>query len=196
MMKRSFDLLASLTGIVLLSPLLLLLALLILAGSGWPVFYRQWRVGRHGKDFRLIKFRTMKNRADQQGLLTVSDRDPRITGIGAFLRRYKLDELPQLLNVMVGDMSLVGPRPEVRRYVDLYTEEQKRVLNVRPGITDPASILYAEENKLLSAAENPEAHYIKVIMPEKLRINLNYISERSFGRDLAILFRTVARILG
>jgi lipopolysaccharide/colanic/teichoic acid biosynthesis glycosyltransferase len=159
------------------------------------VFYRQLRVGRFGKDFRLWKFRTMRPDSDKKGLLTVGGRDPRVTRVGFYLRKYKLDELPQLLNVLSGDMSLVGPRPEVRKYVELYSPEQKRVLEVRPGITDYASIEYSDENELLARSADPERTYIDEVMPAKLRLNMKYIEEKSFATDIKIIFRTIRKIV-
>lgn len=195
MLKRCFDLLMSGLGLLVLSPLFVLMALWIKCDSKGPVFYRQVRVGRHGKDFRLFKFRSMRVGSDRKGLITVGGHDPRITRSGYFIRKYKLDELPQLINVFIGDMSLVGPRPEVRKYVDLYTPEQRHVLDVRPGITDPASIRYRNENELLGAADDPERYYVDVILPDKLRLNLDYVARHSFGHDLSIIFQTFAAIL-
>ncbi len=195
MLKRCFDLLMSGLGLLVLSPLFVLMALWIKCDSKGPVFYRQVRVGRHGKDFRLFKFRSMRVGSDCKGLITVGGHDPRITRSGYFIRKYKLDELPQLINVFIGDMSLVGPRPEVRKYVDLYTPEQRHVLDVRPGITDPASIRYRNENELLGAADDPERYYVDVILPDKLRLNLDYVARHSFGHDLSIIFQTFAAIL-
>lgn len=151
----------------------------------------QIRVGKNNKDFKLYKFRSMRVNSDKQGLLTVGSKDNRITKAGYFIRKYKIDELPQLLNVLKGDMSFVGPRPEVRRYVEMYNEEQKQVLKVRPGITDPASIKYRNENDLLSKAEDPEQYYITNIMPDKLRINIDYINNRTFLKDIKIIFQTI-----
>ncbi len=195
MLKRCFDLLMSGLGLLVLSPLFVLMALWIKCDSKGPVFYRQVRVGRHGKDFRLFKFRSMRVGSDCKGLITVGGHDPRITRSGYFIRKYKLDELPQLINVFIGDMSLVGPRPEVRKYVDLYTPEQRHVLDVRPGITDPASIRYRNENELLGAADDPERYYVDVILPDKLRLNLDYVARHSFGHYLSIIFQTFAAIL-
>ncbi len=196
MLKRLFDIVCSLTGIVILSPILLLISLAIIITSGWPVFYLQSRVGLNEKEFKLFKFRSMHNDADKKGLLTVGGRDPRITPVGYFLRRFKLDELPQLFNVLFGSMSLVGPRPEVRKYTGLYNEEQKKVLTVKPGITDYASIEYINENELLSKSPDPETTYIKEIMPAKLNLNLKYIKEAGLGTDLKIIFRTIGKIFG
>ncbi len=181
---------ASGLGLLLVSPIFVVLAIWIKLDSQGPVFYRQVRVGRGNKDFRLFKFRSMRVGADKQGLITIGGRDPRVTRSGYFIRKYKLDELPQLINVFVGDMSLVGPRPEVRKYVDMYTEEQLHVLDVRPGITDAASIAYRNENELLEQAENPDQYYIEVIMPDKLRINLEYVTHHSFWGDIRLIFQT------
>lgn len=194
MLKRLFDIFFSLTGIILLSPLLLFISLAVALGSPGGAFYRQWRVGRHNRDFRLIKFRTMRPGSDKSGLLTVGGRDPRITAIGYYLRKYKLDELPQLFNVLGGSMSLVGPRPEVRRYVEMYNPQQLEVLSVRPGITDYASLEYFSENELLASATDPEATYIREVMPAKLALNRKYISEAGLITDLRIIFRTIRRI--
>ena len=152
-------------------------------------------VGKGNRDFYLYKFRTMTANVSEQGFLTIGERDDRIIGIGYFLRKYKLDELPQLLNVFKGDMSLVGPRPEVRQYVDLYTREQREVLSVKPGITDYASIEYSNESELLGKSENPQETYITQIMPAKLKLNLKYIAEQSFLTDIKIIFNTLRRIL-
>ncbi len=193
-MKRLFDILFSFLGLIVLLPFFIIIILLIKLTSQGPVFYVQQRVGQQGKDFGVFKFRTMHVDADKKGLLTVGGRDPRITGVGYFLRKYKLDELPQLINVLLGNMSLVGPRPEVRKYVELYTAEQRKVLNVKPGITDYASLEYFEENELLGKSSNPEETYIKEVMPKKLQLNLKYIEEAGLFTDLKLIFRTVARI--
>ncbi len=194
-MKRIFDVTASGLGLLLLSPLFLIMAIWIKADSPGPVFYRQTRVGRGNRDFRLFKFRSMKVGADKKGLITVGGRDPRVTRSGYYIRKYKLDELPQLINVFKGDMSLVGPRPEVRKYVDLYTPEQLHVLDVRPGITDLASIRYRNENELLAQACDPEQYYREVVMQDKLRINSEYIADRSFFKDIKIIFLTFKAIV-
>lgn len=194
-MKRIFDLLVSLVVILVLSPLLLLLAILVKLESKGPVLYLQERIGKDMKPFLICKFRTMVTGADRKGLLTVGGRDPRITRVGYYLRKYKLDELPQLFNVVRGEMSLVGPRPEVRKYVELYTPEQLRVLSVKPGITDYASIAYVNENEILGKASDPEKTYIEQIMPEKLELNLKYISEKSLLTDFKIILRTVSSIV-
>ena len=195
MVKRLFDIVASGCGLLVLSPLFVVLAIWIKLDSKGPVFYRQVRVGRNNKDFKLFKFRSMRVGADKQGLITVGGHDPRITRSGYFIRKYKLDEFPQLINVFIGDMSLVGPRPEVRKYVDMYTLEQLRVLSVRPGITDLASIRYRNENELLEQAENPDEYYEQVIMQDKLRINLEYVENHSFWNDIKLIFMTFWEIV-
>lgn len=195
MLKRLFDIFSSLIGLIILLPFLFIISIWIVIDSRGGVFYRQVRVGKNSKDFRLWKFRTMKTDSDKKGLLTVGGRDPRITGIGYYLRKYKIDELPQLLNVLVGDMSLVGPRPEVRKYVDMYSPEQLHVLDVQPGITDYASIEYSNENELLAKSADPEKTYIEEVMPAKLKLNMKYIEEKNFGTDLKIIFRTIGKIL-
>ena len=195
MVKRLFDIVASGCGLLVLSPLFVVLAIWINLDSKGPVFYRQVRVGRNNKDFKLFKFRSMRVGADKQGLITVGGHDPRITRSGYFIRKYKLDEFPQLINVFIGDMSLVGPRPEVRKYVDMYTPEQMRVLSVRPGITDLASIRYRNENELLEQAENPDEYYEQVIMQDKLRINLEYVENHSFWNDIKLIFMTFWEIV-
>ena len=190
-MKRLFDITASFFGIIILSPLLIFIGLWVGLSSKGGVFYKQIRVGKNNKDFKLYKFRSMRVNSDKQGLLTVGSKDSRITKAGYFIRKYKIDELPQLFNVLKGDMSFVGPRPEVRRYVDLYSKEQMKVLSVRPGITDPASIKYRNENDILSSASNPEEYYIQHIMPDKLKINIDYINTRTFIKDIKIIFQTI-----
>ena len=190
-----FDITASGLGLLVLSPLFLVLAVWIKLDSPGPVFYRQVRVGRGNKDFRLFKFRSMRVGSDKKGLITVGGHDPRVTRSGYYIRKYKLDELPQLINVFIGDMSLVGPRPEVRKYVDLYTPEQLRVLDVRPGITDMASIRYRNENELLEQAADPEQYYRDVVMQDKLRINLEYVADHSFVKDLKIIFMTFKAVV-
>ena len=191
-MKRLFDIVCSFFGLVILSPLFIFLSLWVGLSSRGGVFYKQRRVGLNGRDFTLYKFRSMAVGSDKKGLLTVGGKDSRVTKAGYFIRKYKLDELPQLFNVLKGDMSFVGPRPEVRKYVDMYSEEQKRVLSVRPGITDIASMKYRNENDILAKAENPEQYYIDVIMPDKLALNLEYIDTRNFFRDIKLIFRTIA----
>ena len=190
-----FDILASGIGIIILSPVLLIIALRIKTGSDGPVFFKQVRVGKDGKEFEILKFRTMVVDAEKMGRQITVGADNRITKVGGFLRKYKLDELPQLFNVFKGDMSLVGPRPEVPRYVKLYTEEQRKVLNVKPGITDLASIRYRDENELLGQAENPDEFYINTIMPDKLALNLEYINKRNVFYDIYIIIETIIKCL-
>lgn len=190
MMKRLFDIIASGLGLLVLSPLFLILALWIKLDSQGPVFYRQMRVGKDNKDFRIFKFRSMRVGADKGSLVTIGGRDPRITRSGYIIRKLKLDELPQLINVFVGDMSLVGPRPEVRHYVNYWTPEQMHVLDVRPGITDPASIKFRNENELMEKAENPEEYYIHVIMQEKLKLYIDYVNHHSFFGDIGLILKT------
>lgn len=194
-MKRIFDVFASGCGLLVLSPLFLIMAIWIKLDSAGPVFYRQTRVGRGNKDFRLFKFRSMVIGADKKGLITVGGRDPRITRSGYFIRKYKLDEFPQLINVFLGDMSLVGPRPEVRKYVDMYTTEQLHVLDVRPGVTSLASIRYRNENDILAAAEDPDKCYIEKVMPDKLAIDLEYVANHSFCYDIKLIFMTFWEIV-
>lgn len=194
-MKRLFDIFFSFFGLLFIFPILLVVAIIITVTSKGGVFYRQVRVGKNNKDFRIFKFRTMHVDADKLGLLTVGGRDPRVTKIGYYLRKYKLDELPQLINVFIGDMSFVGPRPEVRKYVDLYTEEQQKVLKVQPGITDLASIEFRNENEILSKQENPDKYYIDVIMPRKIEVNLRYLKNRSLLKDIEVIFKTFKVIL-
>jgi len=193
-MKRLFDFVVALCGLVILSPLLVILSLVILVTMGWPVFYLQERVGRNGRLFKIIKFRSMKRNADREGPAITIGGDPRITPAGRLLRKYKLDELPQLVNVVTGDMAIVGPRPEVPEYVKLYTEEQKRVLSVRPGLTDMASIVYRDEEKVLARYEDSRKAYIEKIMPAKLRLNLTYLDKAGFWADLSLIFKTIERI--
>ena len=175
----------------MLSPLFIVLAIWIKLDSKGPVFYRQVRVGRHNKDFRIFKFRSMRVGADKGSLVTIGGHDSRITRSGYFIRKFKFDELPQLINVFIGDMSLVGPRPEVRHYVDYWTEEQMHVLDVLPGITDPASIKFRNENEMMEKAEDPEKYYIEVIMQEKLRLYLEYVRKHSFLGDIGLIFKTI-----
>ena len=190
MLKRLFDIVASGLGLVVLSPLFLILAIWIKLDSKGPVFYRQVRVGYKNKDFRIYKFRSMRVGADKGSLVTIGGHDPRVTRSGYFIRKFKFDELPQLINVFLGDMSLVGPRPEVRHYVDYWTPEQMRVLDVRPGITDPASIKFRNENELMEKAEDPEKYYIEVIMQEKIKLYLEYVEKHNFFYDLGLIFKT------
>ncbi len=193
-MKRLFDFVFSLFALLILSPFLLMISLIIVIDDFGKVFFLQKRVGKHNKDFYLIKFRTMYPGSDKKGLLTVGKKDERITRIGRILRKYKLDELPQFINVLIGSMSLVGPRPEVRKYVDLYNENQIKVLTVKPGITDYASILYKNENEILAKSDDPEKTYIEEIMPHKLALNLEYIENVSFRKDIKIIAKTLFEI--
>ena len=180
--------------LVVLLPEWLVVALLIVFDSRGGVFYSQLRVGKDNRDFRLYKFRTMRTDADSKGLITVGARDSRVTRVGYYLRKYKIDEFPQLLNILKGDMSIVGPRPEVRKYVDLYTPEQMRVLSVRPGLTDYASIRYVNENEVLAASPDPERTYIEEVMPAKLALNLQYIDNQSLAEDFRLIFKTFMAI--
>ncbi len=193
-MKRAFDIAFALLLLLLLLPLLLLIACCVAFTSAGGAFFRQVRVGRNGGEFRLLKFRTMRTGSEAKGQLTIGGRDPRVTGVGFWLRKTKLDELPQLWNVLVGDMSVVGPRPEVPRYVALYSSEQRAVLSVRPGITGMASINYIDENELLAKAADPERAYIEVVMPAKLALDLRYVREQSLGLDVRIIAATVRRV--
>ncbi len=194
-MIRFFDILISLVGLVVLSPVLLLVYVAIVCESRGGGFYCQQRVGKDGKDFLLYKFRSMRAGSDKKGLLTVGGRDPRVTRVGQFVRKYKIDELPQLFNVLKGDMSLVGPRPEVRKYVELYTPEQGKVLSVRPGITDYASIEYMDENTILGQATDPDKAYVEQIMPDKIRYNMKYIENRSLKEYFKVIFLTLTHIV-
>jgi lipopolysaccharide/colanic/teichoic acid biosynthesis glycosyltransferase len=194
-MLRFFDLLFSAAGLLFLSPFWGIIALLIAIDSKGGVFYRQTRVGKNGVDFKLLKFRTMIAHADNGSLITIGEKDSRITRAGYFLRKYKLDELPQLFNVLKGDMSLVGPRPEVRKYVNLYTCEQRKVLSVVPGITDYASIEYMDENRILGSSSDPDKTYIEQVMPDKIRYNMKYINNRSPKEYFKIIFLTVLQII-
>ncbi len=194
-MKRLFDLVVSTIILLVFLPFGILLAIAILLESRGGVFYRQERVGRLGKTFRLWKFRTMRVNADKLGKLTVGMRDPRITRVGYFIRKVKLDEFPQFLNVLSGEMSIVGPRPEVQEYVDLYTADQREILNVKPGITDYASLEYFKENELLGKAENPRETYINEIMPAKIELNKKYIAKPTLGTDISIMWKTFLKII-
>lgn len=189
-MKRLFDIIASGLGLLILSPLFLVVSIWIKCDSKGPVFYRQVRVGRNNKDFRIFKFRSMRLGSDKGSLVTIGGRDPRVTRSGYYIRKFKIDELPQLINVFIGDMSLVGPRPEVRHYVNFWTPEQMRVLDVRPGITDPASIKFRNENELMEKADDPEKYYIEVIMQEKIKLYLEYVENYSFINDIGLIFKT------
>lgn len=195
-MKRLFDILFSAVALLLLSPALLGIAVAVGLGSKGGVFFRQVRVGRDGREFRLLKFRTMRPDSEAKGQITVGITDPRITPVGRWLRRSKMDELPQLWNVLVGEMSIVGPRPEVPRYVALYTPEQRRILCVRPGITSPASIAYIDENEVLARSNDPMKTYVKEVLPAKLALDLPYAEAPSLGKDMAILWATLRRMIG
>ncbi|MBN2373809.1 sugar transferase [bacterium] len=190
-MKRLFDIVFSLIGLLLTFPIFLFLAIWIKIDSPGPVFYRGVRVGRHGRLFRIFKFRTMVLNAEKIGGPSTADDDPRITRVGRFIRRFKFDELPQFINVFFGDMSFVGPRPEVQHYVDMYTEEEKAILNVRPGITDWASIWNPDEGAILAGSPDPEKTYMEEIRPQKLKLQLKYARERTFWTDIKIIFVTL-----
>ena len=195
MLKRIFDIFLSILVLVCCLPFLIIISLLIIIDSGFPVIYKQTRVGKDKKEFMIFKFRTMYRNVPSNGFLTVGARDVRITRIGYILRKYKLDELPQLFNIIKGDMSLVGPRPETPNFVKLYDQEQIKVLTVNPGLTDYASLEYMNENELLSEYSDPIDAYIKYVMPAKLLLNIKYIKEKSFSTDIKILLRTVFKIL-
>jgi lipopolysaccharide/colanic/teichoic acid biosynthesis glycosyltransferase len=194
-MIRFFDILFSLLGLLILFPFLMIIYFLVIIESRGGGFYIQNRVGKDGLDFKLLKFRSMRLGSDKKGLITVGRKDTRLTTIGAFIRRFKLDELPQLLNVLKGDMSLVGPRPEVRKYVNMYTPEQRVILKVRPGITDYASIKYVDENVILGASDNPEKVYIEQIMPDKICLNVKYIGKQSIKEYFHVIFLTFWHVL-
>ena len=194
-MKRAFDFLFSLFILVLFFPIGFFISILILFSSPGGIFYMQERIGRQGLPFKLYKFRSMRIDADQSGKLTVGMKDPRITQVGIFIRKYKLDEFPQFINVLRGEMSIVGPRPEVREFVALYTDTQKKVLEVKPGITDYASIEYFNENELLAASDDPKKTYVEDIMPNKIKINQKYLANPTLSHDLKIIFKTILRLL-
>ena len=195
MIKRLFDIIFSLIGLIILAPILILIAICIKIDSKGPVFFRQLRVGRYNTDFKIFKFRTMKIDSDKLGLLTVGDKDPRITKVGYFLRKYKFDEFPQLINVLLGNMSFVGPRPEVRKYVNLYSEDDLLILNALPGITDYASIKYRNEAEIIRQATDAEKAYIEDIMPEKIKLNKKYIDNNNILTDIKIIIKTFLSIL-
>jgi len=195
MIKFLFDRIAALVGIIILLPLLFSIAIWVMLDSKGGAFFVQTRVGKNGRHFGLLKFRTMRPLSEKTGKLTVGSNDPRITNAGQFLRKYKLDELPQLLNVLIGDMSFVGPRPEVPEYVAYYTTEQRKVLSVRPGITDEASLAYFSENDILSNSPHPEKTYLEIVMPAKIELNLAYLRKRSFLKDLGVIAKTLKRII-
>lgn len=194
-MIRFLDILFSLIGLVLLLPFFLLIIITVKLSSRGPVLFKQVRIGFNGVDFKVLKFRSMRLNSDLLGLITVGGRDSRITSVGYFLRKYKLDELPQLVNVLIGDMSLVGPRPEVKKFVDLYTLEQRKVLSIRPGITDWASIFYRDENNILGQSSDPEKDYIEKVMPDKLKYNLIYIQNYGVVEYFKIIFSTLWNII-
>jgi lipopolysaccharide/colanic/teichoic acid biosynthesis glycosyltransferase len=194
-MIRFFDILLSLSAIIISSPIFLLLFIWIKIDSKGPAFYRQSRVGKDGVDFQLIKFRSMYVDSHNHGLLTVGNSDPRVTRAGLFIRRYKLDELPQFINVFLGSMSIVGPRPEVRKYVNLYTPEQIKVISVKPGLTDYASIHFIDENEVLSKSQHPEVTYIEQILPSKIKMNMLYINNRNLRHYFRIILLTIKKIL-
>jgi lipopolysaccharide/colanic/teichoic acid biosynthesis glycosyltransferase len=193
--KRLLDLLFALLLIITLLPIMLVIGLIVVLSSKGPALFKQERVGRLKVNFMILKFRTMKTDSEQAGQLTVGGKDPRVTGIGYILRKFKIDEWPQLWNIMVGEMSFVGPRPEVPKYVSLYTEDQLRVLDARPGLTDLASVVYFSENELLSKADDAEKEYIENIMQEKLRLNLKHIDSQSFGKDIKVIGMTLLRLI-
>lgn len=193
--KRIFDIICSSLGLIVLSPMLIIVTILIKKGSEGPVFFKQIRVGENEKEFLILKFRTMVVDAEKLGKQITIGNDSRITKIGIFLRKYKLDELPQLINVFKGEMSLVGPRPEVPRYVNLYTEEQRKVLKIKPGITDLASLRYKDENELLGDKQDPEAFYINTVMPDKLSLNLEYMKKNNIIFDIYIIIKTIVKCI-
>jgi lipopolysaccharide/colanic/teichoic acid biosynthesis glycosyltransferase len=194
-MIRFLDFLFSFLGLILVSPFFLLIAFIVKISSSGPVLYKQSRIGLNGVEFSVYKFRTMRLNSDKLGFITVGGRDPRVTPIGYYLRKYKLDELPQLINVLIGDMSLVGPRPEVKKYVDLYTLDQRKVLSIRPGITDWASIYYRDENEILGNSTDPEKDYIEKVMPDKLKLNLIFIENYGPVEFIKIIFSTIWHIV-
>ena len=194
MLKRIFDIISSLFGLILLSPFMIIIAILIKLDSKGPIFFKQVRVTKNGREFKIFKYRTMRVGSDKYSQITVG-KDSRITKVGDFLRKYKLDEIPQLINVLIGDMSLVGPRPEVPKYVALYTEKQREILKVRAGITDYASIEFSNENDILANETDPEKAYIEKIMPRKIELNKKYLSEISVMTDIKIILLTIKKIL-
>jgi lipopolysaccharide/colanic/teichoic acid biosynthesis glycosyltransferase len=194
-MKRAFDIFFSITALLFLWPFILVLSLVIFFGSKGGVFYKQIRIGKNFREFHLLKFRTMRPGSDKQGLITVGGKDNRITKEGYFLRKYKLDELPQFINILKGDMSFVGPRPEVKKYVDLYHERYKNVLSVRPGLTDYASLEYIDENEILGKSDNPEKTYTNEILPHKIDLADKYVSKASVMEDIKIIMLTLKRII-
>ena len=195
MLIRLLDIMLSLLGLLFLLPIFLILAVWIKFDSQGSIFFRQIRVGKDGKDFRIYKFRTMIVSAEKMGIITIGERDPRITNSGYFLRKYKLDELPQLINVLKGEMSFVGPRPEVRKYVEMYNHEQLKILTVKPGITDYASIEYINEDEILGKSSDPEKTYIEEIMPQKIKYNMKYINNKTVIEYFKIIFLTIIKII-
>jgi lipopolysaccharide/colanic/teichoic acid biosynthesis glycosyltransferase len=194
-LKRLFDIVVSSIISLIFLPFGILISLIVLFGSRGGIFYVQQRIGKNGKAFSLFKFRTMRKNADKSGKLTVGMRDARITRFGYFLRKYKLDEFPQFINVLIGQMSIVGPRPEVKQYVDLYSEEQRKILSIKPGITDYASLEFFTESELLGKSDNPEKTYIEEIMPAKIELNKKYLANPTVGHDLKIMWRTFLRMI-
>jgi lipopolysaccharide/colanic/teichoic acid biosynthesis glycosyltransferase len=195
MLKRLLDILASSVALILLFPLLFILGVAVAVTSPGGAFFRQVRVGKDGREFRLLKFRSMRPGSEAGGQITVGTRDPRITDVGHFLRKTKLDELPQLINILKGDMSVIGPRPEVPKYVALYSSEQRKVLSVRPGLSSLASIAYINENEVLGRSNDPERTYIEEVMPAKLELDLRYVREQGLAMDLRIIASTLARLI-
>ena len=194
-MKRLFDIFVSIIILAIFLPIGIVLSVWIMVESRGGVFYQQERIGRNGIPFKMLKFRSMRKDADKSGKLTVGMRDPRITNSGYFLRKLKLDEFPQFINVLKGEMSIVGPRPEVKEFVDLYTEDQRRILSVKPGITDYASVEYFNENEILGNAIDPHKTYIEVIMPAKIEMNMKYIANPGIIQDIKIMWRTFLKIV-
>ena len=195
MLIRLLDIVLSLLGLLFLLPIMVILAVWIKFDSQGSIFFRQIRVGKDGRDFRIYKFRTMIVNAEKMGIITIGERDPRITNSGYFLRKYKLDELPQLINVLKGEMSFVGPRPEVRKYVEMYNQEQLKILTVTPGITDYASIEYINEDEILGKSLDPERTYIEEIMPQKIKYNMKYINNKTVIEYFKIIFLTIIKII-
>lgn len=195
MLIRLLDIVLSLLGLLFLLPIFLILAVWIKFDSQGSIFFRQIRVGKDGRDFRIYKFRTMIVNAEKMGIITIGERDPRITNSGYFLRKYKLDELPQLINVLKGEMSFVGPRPEVRKYVEMYNQKQLKILTVKPGITDYASIEYINEDEILGKSSDPEKTYIEEIMPQKIKYNMKYINNKTVIEYFKIIFLTIIKII-
>ena len=195
MLIRLLDIVLSLLGLLFLLPIFLILAVWIKFDSQGSIFFRQIRVGKDGRDFRIYKFRTMIVNAEKMGIITIGERDPRITNSGYFLRKYKLDELPQLINVLKGEMSFVGPRPEVRKYVEMYNQEQLKILIVKPGITDYASVEYINEDEILGKSLDPEKTYIEEIMPQKIKYNMKYINNKTVIEYFKIIFLTIIKII-